>query len=107
MNNPLFSFETFIIINISGRLDISNSVNFESRLIKLIDDDCHDFIINFSNLEYISSGGLRVLLVAAKKLAGYNKKLILCGLKPHIKEVLEIAGFLALFTVIDTLQDFF
>jgi hypothetical protein len=49
--------------------------------------------------EYISSAGLRVLLMAAKRLKEPPAALVLCGIVPGVRTVLELAGFLPLFVV--------
>ena len=55
--------------------------------------------MNLAGLEYVSSAGLRVLLVTAKKLSRQNGKIVLCGLQDTVREVLTISGFLSIFQV--------
>ena len=50
-------------------------------------------IVDFSRLNFISSSGLRVLLIAAKKLSATQGKLVLCDMQEHIHEVFIISGF--------------
>ena len=63
------------------------------------------FVVDFSQLAYISSAGLRVLLMAAKRVKTENGALILCGMQDHIQEVFEISGFLQILTVAGTRQE--
>ncbi len=84
-----------------GRLDASTSNDFEEKVIAAIENGETEIIVNFSELDYISSSGLRVLLVGAKKLKALSGSVTLSGLKKHIKEVFEIAGFTPLFTIIE------
>jgi anti-anti-sigma factor len=56
-------------------------------------------VMDLAGVEYISSAGLRVLLMAAKRLKGPAAGLVLCGLGPSVRTVLELAGFLPLFAV--------
>ncbi|MFH0736628.1 MAG: STAS domain-containing protein [bacterium] len=95
----------FYILSITGRLDASTSNIFEEKLISLLDSGETQILINFSELEYISSSGLRVLLVGAKKLKTTNQKISLCNLRSHIYEVFEIAGFTPIFNIFKTLQE--
>jgi anti-anti-sigma factor len=53
--------------------------------------------VDFSGVEYISSAGLRVLLVAAKRMGGGG--LVLCALTEPVRQVFDLAGFLPLFAV--------
>jgi stage II sporulation protein AA (anti-sigma F factor antagonist) len=52
-----------------------------------------------TGVEYISSAGLRVLLLAAKRLKPPQGALVLCGIAPSVRTVLELAGFMSLFAV--------
>ncbi len=95
----------YYILGITGRLDASTSSVFEEKLVSLLDSGETNILINFSELEYISSSGLRVLLVGAKKLKASNGKISLCNLKNHIYEVFEIAGFTPIFNIYKTLEE--
>jgi anti-anti-sigma factor len=55
--------------------------------------------VDLAGVEYISSAGLRVLLMAAKRLRQPPAAVVLCGLGPAVRGVLELAGFLPLFTI--------
>jgi anti-anti-sigma factor len=81
------------VLGIKGRLDLEGSETLAQRLHQLIDEGERSLIIDGETLEYISSAGLRVLLVAAKRLKTLSGKIVLSSLKPHIIEVFEIAGF--------------
>jgi anti-anti-sigma factor len=62
-------------------------------------------LIELSQLEYISSAGLRVLLVVAKRIQQKGGKVVLCALVPNVKEVFEISGFSSIFKIFDTVED--
>jgi len=59
----------------------------------LLVDDVNTLNIDLSELDYVSSAGLRVLLVAAKAAKGKGGKVVLLSPKPAILEVLKISGF--------------
>lgn len=88
-----------IILSLVGRLDANTSTSLEEKLLALIETDNRLFIIDCTQLDYISSAGLRVLLMAAKKLKPLDGKVALASLKDHIKEIFEIAGFLSIFKI--------
>ena len=50
-------------------------------------------VVDFSRLDFISSSGMRVLLIAAKALKAGEGTLVLCAMKNHIEEVFRISGF--------------
>ncbi len=56
-------------------------------------------MLDLSGVDYISSAGLRVILVAGKKLRATQGQLVLCGLRDEVRGVFEMSGFLDLFAV--------
>lgn len=94
-----------ITFKLKGRLDSNTSNNFEERLLNLIQGGENKIILDFENLEYISSAGLRVLLKAARELKGGEGKLILCSLKDYIREVFDLSGFVSFLPIYDTMDE--
>lgn len=88
-----------MILSLKGRLDALTANRLEEKFFSLIESQEKLFAINFRQLDYISSGGLRVLLKAAKVLKQDNGKIVLYALKDPIKEIFEIAGFVTLFPI--------
>lgn len=90
--------ENYNLVNVSGRLDSTTALEFENTLISFLEQGKEN-IIDFKDLKYISSSGLRVLLVAAKKLSAADEKLTIVSMQDHIKEVFDISGFTDLFNI--------
>jgi anti-anti-sigma factor len=82
-----------------GRVDSVTSAELERVVVSRIEAGDRRLVLDLSGVEYISSAGLRVLLMAAKRLKAPPAALALCGLGPSVRTVLELAGFLPLFTV--------
>ncbi len=76
-----------------GRLDSANARSFESIVTDRIGNGEQHLIVDFSRLTFISSSGMRVLLIAAKKLHASEGKIVLCSMQDHIEEVFRISGF--------------
>ncbi len=93
------------ILSLSGRLDSNTSADLEKQIDALIDDGAHCLVIDFSNLDYISSAGLRIMLKTSKALGRMEGKFILCAMQDYVKEVFEIAGFHTFLTITPTLDD--
>lgn len=91
--------EAALIANLQGRLDSTNSAAVETELLGRVNGGGTGLVLDFSRLDYISSAGLRVVLVVAKRLRQAGSTFILAGLQPHIKDVFEIAGFLSILDV--------
>lgn len=81
------------IVKLEGRLDISNSSQFEQDCMNWIEQGQRKFILDLGALEYISSAGLRSILAATKKLKAQNGSLALCSLSGLVEEVVTVSGF--------------
>ena len=68
-------------------------------MLALVDGGTKNLILDFAGLDYISSAGLRMVLVVAKRLKQESGLLVLCGMQPHVREVFDISGFLAILNV--------
>jgi anti-sigma B factor antagonist len=87
------------IIGLSGRLDAVTSPGVEERLVSILDQGEKRLIIDFSDLVYISSVGLRVLVWLAKNMQKTKGKLALAAPNKHIQEIFMIAGFTSIFSI--------
>ena len=79
--------------HVGGRIDGTNAREFEEAVRTAIDKSDRAVIMDFENLSYISSAGLRAVLLTAKNLRTQDAKFALCSLSAHIREVFEISGF--------------
>jgi anti-anti-sigma factor len=82
-----------IVIAVSGRLDSATARPFEARICDLIAEGHRRIIVDLAGLGYISSAGLRVLLVAAKRLKPDGGRLLLAAPGELVGQVLGISGF--------------
>ena len=98
-----------ITLSLSGRLDATTAKTFQDAILGRIESASCPVVVELSQLEYISSAGLRVFALAGKRLNSVNGKLVLCGLKKTIpyntlnripdavREVFETSGFSTIF----------
>ncbi len=91
--------ENGIILHLSGRIDSSTAPMLEEELNRLIGDGHRKVLLEFSSVTYISSGGLRILLITAKKLREPGDKFGLCCLPAEVYKILRMAGFTSLFPI--------
>ncbi len=88
------------IVRPAGRLDSATSEALGRAVGEIFDAGSRRMVIDFSQLEYVSSAGLRATLIAGKRMRGVpGGKLALCALVPGVREIFEISGFLTIFTV--------
>ncbi len=87
-----------LVIELTGRLDTITSTELADAVAKeTITENL--IIIDFKNLEYISSAGLRVLLALKKQFSEENKEFEIHNLNDVIKEVFNVTGFINILTV--------
>jgi anti-anti-sigma factor len=93
-----------LIITIKGRLDAASAPVADTAIKKIMAEDCPRILFNLNDLEYLSSGGLRVILGVAKELKRKEGKLVLCSLHQFVKEIFEVSGFDSLIPIEDTID---
>lgn len=100
MNIKETKSDNAMVLIIEGRIDSGTSAVLEKKLIAMIETDgVKDIAMDFSAMDYISSAGLRVLLMAAKKAGKLGGKVVLAGLSANVKEVFDISGFSNIFSI--------
>ena len=93
------------IVMLQGKLDTNSTPNAESEINSLLDNGVNKLLINFEQLSYISSAGLRLLLATAKRLQGSGGDLRVCSLNEMATEVFELSGFTAIINVFASEQE--
>jgi anti-anti-sigma factor len=88
-----------LVVAADGRLDGSAAEEFLGRLAAAIDGGESRILLDFSNLTYISSAGLRILLVTAKRLKEGNGQFAICGLSENVASVFKVSGFDAIIRI--------
>jgi anti-sigma B factor antagonist len=81
------------VVEFSGNLDTNTAPEAENQINGLLDGGVSKILVNFENLNYISSAGLRVLLATAKKMMVTGGDLKICSLNSTVQEVFDISGF--------------
>lgn len=88
-----------VVVTLRGRLDSSTAPQMAQHLQSLFDPPNSVLLLDLHGLEYISSAGLRVVLMAAKQSAQLQRRLTLYGMQDHVREVFAISGFLKILDV--------
>ena len=86
------------VLGLKGRLDTDTAADLELAAQDLIDAGTRDFVVDLSGVGYVSSAGLRVLLMLGKSIDGKGS-LCLCGLNATVRQVFDVAGFTQLFVI--------
>ncbi|MFC4278992.1 STAS domain-containing protein [Achromobacter aloeverae] len=93
---------SIIVVSPEGQINSANAAAIEAELIALVDAGQRQAVLDLSRLNYLSSAGLRVILVLAKRLKQQDGALVLCGMSSQVREVFDVSGFLAILAVTDT-----
>jgi anti-sigma B factor antagonist len=81
-----------------NRVDSATSKAFEAKVVAVVNSGAAKIVVDFGDLEYISSAGLRVVLVGAK-MTRAPRKFVLCSMKPHIREIFDVSGFAKILSI--------
>ncbi|PJD97869.1 MAG: anti-anti-sigma factor [Parachlamydia sp.] len=82
-----------LILHVKGRLDALSSPKAEKIVFDWINEGNLKLLLNFSQVEYLSSAGMRMLLSTSKKLKASKGKLVLCAVTSNVMDVLKMSGF--------------
>ena len=88
-----------VLATVSGRLDTPSAVSAQQEITPLLENADKEILLDCSNLEYISSSGLRLLLTIRKEAAAKGGKVIVKDINDDIKKVFMMTGFYNLFEI--------
>ncbi len=88
-----------LTLALGGRLDTATAPQLQEVLIPAF-DEAEDVVLDFEKLAYVSSAGLRVLLMGQKEAKKKSGSLALRGVSEDIMEVLEMTGFADMLTIV-------
>ena len=91
--------EKAIILVASGRVDGTTVSILQSAVQEQIEAGETTLVFNLEDLNYVSSAGLRVFLIAARSTNAKGGKILLFGLRDHIAQVFEISGFASVLSI--------
>jgi len=93
------------IFTLTGRLDSHTAPEFEKKVQDYITSPVNHLVLDFNNLDYISSAGLRIILNTAKAYKSSEHRFITCSMQDHVLEVFEISGLDTFITIYSTLDE--
>jgi anti-anti-sigma factor len=94
--------DSIVILKLEGRLDITSVDSLEKKLNESIDNGANKIILDCAALNFISSAGLRVLIIIQKKLEPKKGELVIFGFNENTKKIFEITGYFNLFSIFET-----
>ena len=88
-----------------GRIDNETSAEFQTTLLGAVAPAGAAVLVDFAAVNYISSAGLRALMMASKQSKATTGRLAVAALTPVVKEIFEISRFSFVVQVFDTVAD--
>ncbi len=94
-----------VILALTGRLDAVTAPQFEQNIEEYITSPENSLVFDLTELDYISSAGLRVILKIAKAFNQVPWKFSVCEIQDHVREILEMSGFEHFITLHNSVSD--
>lgn len=82
-----------LLLRIVGRLDALSSEITEKKIVSLITKGDHNVLLDFTEVDYLSSAGMRMLLAVFKHVRDHSGKLAICSVDDGVMDVLKMSGF--------------
>lgn len=89
-----------LVIKPETRIDSQNAKDFEEGVLSRIDDE-KSILLDFSDVEYVSSACLRTLLTLAKKIKEQGGKIAITSLTGNVKKIFKVSGFDTILSVFE------
>jgi anti-sigma B factor antagonist len=87
------------LVRVDEKLDVVASKAFEAELLAKLEAAASVLYVDFSGCPYVSSAGLRAVLIAAKTARKADKRVVLVGMNPIVREVFKVSGFDRMLTI--------
>lgn len=97
-----------VLVSPIGRIDHASAEDFKERLVPVLVpcvEGSDRVVLDFSGVEYISSVGLRVLMLAAKQVKAQKGTIVIAAMQPVVKEIFDISRFNYVYAAFPTVHD--
>lgn len=93
------------VVEVKGRIDSTTAPVLGERLTANLEAPKVRVVLDLSRLEYISSAGFRILLLAAKRAEEAGSRFVLCGVSGKVRQLFDVGGFLDLFVILASREE--
>jgi anti-sigma B factor antagonist/stage II sporulation protein AA (anti-sigma F factor antagonist) len=104
MNCSESKFGGVVALKVSGRIDLSNADSFKDAMCTAQSNAAAGLVVDLANVDYISSAGLRSLMIVFKAGKPLNKQFAIAALQPLLMEIFTISRFHLVFPLFDTVR---
>lgn len=89
------------VVDLNGYLDAHTAPQLEEAFQSLIDSGDYQIVVNFRDLNYISSAGLGVFMAFIEEVRGNSGDIKMAGMSPKVYNVFDLLGFPMLYEIFD------
>lgn len=93
------------ILEVTGRIDSTTAPVLGEKLTTSLTTPKHRLVLDLRQLEYISSAGFRILLLAGRRAEETDARLVLCSVTGKVRQLFDLGGFLDLFVISDSREE--
>lgn len=93
------------IIDVSGEMDLYNSYKLKELIMKMIERDIKNMIINLDEVDYIDSSGIGALIYICSTVKKLNLKLFITNIHGSVKKVIELTKLMGYFPITNSLEE--
>ncbi len=104
MNVTVITKDEHTVVALRGRLDTTQADAVEKEVVEILDQKHSHIIFDCKEMDYISSSGLRIFLIAQKRMMATGGQLKLCSLQAGIQEIFDMSGFSMIFSIFPDLE---
>lgn len=104
MNVDINTNGNIVIISIEGSIDSKTAGELQSQIMGKVSES-DNVLLNLTEVDFVSSAGLRVLLMIYRQIKSKNGKVILVGVSQEITDVMSMTGFINFFEITDTIDN--
>jgi anti-anti-sigma factor len=97
--------EDVLVLAVKGRIDSASAPALGARLTDSLGAPDRRLVLDLKQLEYISSAGFRILLLAARRAEETGSRFVLCGVAGKVHQLFDLGGFLDLFPISASRED--
>ena len=99
-----FPRDGMTVVVVKGEIDGSSAPSLQEKILPLLQDGSA-LVLDLGAVSYMSSAGLRMLLLLYRQAAAHNGRVALAGLAESIRDTMEITGFLKFFTIANSVEE--
>lgn len=104
MNVNIKTDGNIVIISIEGSIDSKTAGDLQSQIMEKV-SETNNVLLDLTKVDYVSSAGLRVLLMIYRQIKSKNGKVILVGVSEEIRDVMSMTGFINFFEITNNINN--